>query len=134
METKHWTDAFSDMDPDDRTAIDMIVKIIVARKDRDWSQRRLSQESGVPQATIGRIETSFSVPRLDTLIKLCRALDLEVVISTKKDSKSNMVDKTKLAHWIKEEAWGCEHRGEAERATAMKELFSKIDRGLFDLK
>jgi predicted transcriptional regulator len=44
------------------------------------SQRALAQKTGVPQSTIGRIETGHVDPRVGTLSRLIRAcgFDLEV--------------------------------------------------------
>lgn len=42
------------------------------------------------------------------------------------------VDKEKLTKWITQEIRGCDIRNETERATAMRELLLKIERGYFD--
>lgn len=55
------------------------------RHRKGWSQRELAEKAGVPQSTVGRIETGALSPRLDTLERLAFALDAEVVIQPKRD-------------------------------------------------
>jgi predicted transcriptional regulator len=51
-----------------------------ARRRASLSQRELAERSGVPQSTVGRIETGAVDPRISTLDRLLRAceFDLEV--------------------------------------------------------
>ena len=51
-----------------------------ARLKRGLSQRELARAAGVPQSTEGRIETGALHPRTDTVEKLLRALDQEIVL------------------------------------------------------
>ena len=48
------------------------------RLHRSWTQPRLSQESGVPQNTIRRIESDQQRPTLENLIALARAFGITV--------------------------------------------------------
>lgn len=47
--------------------------IRTARRSAGLSQRALAVRAGVPQSTIGRIETRRLIPRIDTVERLLRA-------------------------------------------------------------
>ena len=49
-----------------------------ARRDAGLSQRALAQRAGVPQSTVGRIETERLAPRWTTVDALLRATDMTV--------------------------------------------------------
>lgn len=51
-----------------------------ARRLAGMTQRELAAAAGVPQATVGRIETGATQPRLETVLLLCNAAgrDLEL--------------------------------------------------------
>lgn len=51
-----------------------------ARRRAGLSQRSLAAKAGVPQSTVGRIETGVLEPRIDTLLRLLHASghDLEL--------------------------------------------------------
>lgn len=49
------------------------------RKEREWSQQQLANESGVNKATINQIERGRRSPNVETLEKLARAMGVEVV-------------------------------------------------------
>lgn len=55
-----------------------------AREDRQLSQRELSAKVGMPQAQISKIESGSVNPRLESLMDLARALDLEVMLVPRK--------------------------------------------------
>jgi transcriptional regulator with XRE-family HTH domain len=60
--------------------MDMRTAIRVARREQHLSQRRLAEAAGVPQSTVGRLETGALRPRSDTLERLADALDHEFVL------------------------------------------------------
>lgn len=62
---------------------DIVAEISLNREEKNISQRKLSELSGVPQKTISRVETGKDIPKFKTLMKLLDALDLdmEVVIT-----------------------------------------------------
>lgn len=63
-----------------------IVGKLMAKRDRiGMSQRQLSELSGVPQKTISLIESGKTIPKLYTLIKLAKTLEMEITM----DIKSN---------------------------------------------
>ena len=49
-----------------------------ARRDARLTQRQLADRAGVPQATVGRIESGQITPRVDTLDNLLRAAGQEL--------------------------------------------------------
>lgn len=48
-----------------------------ARKKRGWSQGQLAERAGLRQATISIIETGSETVKLNTLLSILAALDLE---------------------------------------------------------
>lgn len=61
-----------------RARAEVIRPVIEARRARGWSQRDLAAASGVQQPVIARLETGDTDPKLSTVTKLCRALDLRL--------------------------------------------------------
>ena len=50
-----------------------------ARDDRGWTNQRLADESGVPESSVQKIITGKTLnPSFDSIIAMCRALDLSV--------------------------------------------------------
>lgn len=58
----------------------IIVKIIEKRLFLKMSQRELAKKTCIKQPMIARIEKLESIPRLDTLIKILDALDLNICL------------------------------------------------------
>lgn len=56
----------------------IIVKLIKRRIDLKISQRELAKMTGIKQPVIARIECFEATPRLDTLVKIAKALDLQL--------------------------------------------------------
>lgn len=54
------------------------------------SQRELSRKSGVTQNIISRIENEIYTPKLQTLVKLLHALDLDLEINIKSRDKKDI--------------------------------------------
>ena len=54
-----------------------------ARVEKRWSVFRLAAKAGVDAALIYRIEEGMSTPRIDTLQKICAALELEITFPLK---------------------------------------------------
>lgn len=57
---------------------DVVSKIILARNEKNISQRDLAKLTEIEQSTIARIETMKTIPRIDTLIKILNVLDIEI--------------------------------------------------------
>jgi len=52
-----------------------------ARKEKNLTQKRLAEMSGVWQETISKIETGSGGTRLETIFHLLAALDLEITVN-----------------------------------------------------
>ena len=65
----------------------------MARRRAGFSQRELSRRTGIPQATISRIENRVVSPTFDTLEPLISACGMAVIVSEK---TSEGVDRTLL--------------------------------------
>ncbi len=66
-------------------AIEYLTKALKkAREDKKLSQRALSQNVGIPQAHISKIENTAVDLQASTLIEMARALDLEVMLVPRK--------------------------------------------------
>ena len=50
--------------------IQLIEKVIEARREKGLSQRELAELSGVKQPAIARLESMQATPKIDTLIKI----------------------------------------------------------------
>ena len=62
-------------------------KIAKRRQELRVSQRELATRSDVPQADVSRIERGLGNPTLLTLARLAEALDLEVALQPRTDSR-----------------------------------------------
>lgn len=51
--------------------------VILERQRRGWSQRRLAEEAGMKQPQVARFEAAETDPRVSTVVRLHRALDLD---------------------------------------------------------
>jgi transcriptional regulator with XRE-family HTH domain len=51
-------------------------RIAKARKERNISQARLSEKADMSNNYLSNVENSRSIPSLETLVKLCAALDV----------------------------------------------------------
>ena len=52
------------------------------RKKRDITQRELAQRSGLGLSTISELETSVNTPRLETIYKIAKGLDIDADLMT----------------------------------------------------
>lgn len=59
---------------------DIVSSIIRRRQKLGISQRALAERCGLPLSSVACIETFKTIPKLDTLIKLTRALDLKLQV------------------------------------------------------
>ena len=75
--------------PEEMAEIDLklqlVEKIIEAREEKGVTQKELAEMTGLKQTAISRFETSKTIPRLDTILKLITPLGykLQIVKSTK---------------------------------------------------
>lgn len=56
--------------------VDVAEKLYEYRQSNDFSQARLGEIAGVDRKTINRIENGHFSPALDTIVRLCVALDV----------------------------------------------------------
>ena len=56
----------------------LIISMVSRRLELNMTQRDLAEKTGIKQPMIARIERMDSIPRLDTLVKLFTALDLNL--------------------------------------------------------
>ena len=56
----------------------IVLELIKVRKKNKMTQTELSRSTGIPQATISRIESLYSVPTLKILLKISNALGLSL--------------------------------------------------------
>lgn len=61
-----------------------------ARKKRDWTQTQLGEQAGLRQETISLIETGNPAAKLETILSVLAALDMEFRIATR--SKGSPTD------------------------------------------
>ena len=60
-----------------------VESIVKRRKELGLSQAKLAQACGVPQSTIGRIESKAFMPNMKTIEKIFQVLDIEFVCREK---------------------------------------------------
>ena len=66
-------------------------RISLIRKNRGMTQEQLAEKAELPIFIFSHIENSRSIPSLETLMKLCSALDItpdEVLLGTKQDMEN----------------------------------------------
>ena len=64
-----------------------------ARKKRDWTQQQLAERAGLRQATISTIESGEKPAKLDTILAVLAALDLEVRIGARSKGDASDIEK-----------------------------------------
>lgn len=63
------------------------------RRGRDLTQAELAKRAGLRQGTVSQVETGLATVKLNTVMDILRALDLEVVIQPRtKGSHSDLED------------------------------------------
>ena len=62
-----------------------------ARIKKGLTQRQLADVSGIKQAAIARMESLQAIPRLDTLIKVARSLDIKINVESTISSTSGVL-------------------------------------------
>lgn len=68
----------------------IIGKMILRREELGWSQRELAKRCGITQSSLARLETCRSTPRVDTLIKVLKPLDLSLTVSPDNEHLTNI--------------------------------------------
>lgn len=70
-------------------------RILQLRKSKNWTQEKLAEKSDLSNNYISNIENSYSIPSLETLMKLCSALDTTpdaILLGTKIDTRDYLND------------------------------------------
>jgi HTH-type transcriptional regulator/antitoxin HipB len=62
-----------------------------ARRQRGWSQTQLGQKAGFRQDTVSLIETGNPATRLDTILAITAALDLEFRLAPRTKSQASLI-------------------------------------------
>ncbi|SFV03805.1 helix-turn-helix domain-containing protein [Alicyclobacillus macrosporangiidus] len=86
----HWDDVRKDLyTEEERRETDRIVQLIGAlvmrRKSIGLTQEELAKRTGLKQSAVARLESGNTVPKLDTLIRVADALDLNLTLEPKND-------------------------------------------------
>lgn len=63
-----------------------------ARKHRGWNQTQLGERAGLRQETISLIETGHPAAKLDTLLDIFTALDLEFQVAPRSKGETNAIE------------------------------------------
>ena len=59
----------------------IIVELLEARVDKGYSQRQLASICGLKQSAIARMESLKTIPRLDTVVRVAKALDISLSVN-----------------------------------------------------
>lgn len=63
-----------------KMAASVAVEVRTARVRRFWSQEDLAKHAGISRYTVSRVEAGSTWPDLQMVLRLCAALDLELVL------------------------------------------------------
>lgn len=59
----------------------VVSAIVRRRRELKLTQRELAEKCGIPQSSVARIESSKTMPRLDTLAKILTNLGLKLTVT-----------------------------------------------------
>lgn len=62
------------------------------RKARNWTQTTLAEQAGLRQATISMIESGEAAPKLESILAVLAALDLEFRIGQRTKGRSSDIE------------------------------------------
>ncbi|MED1287217.1 helix-turn-helix transcriptional regulator [Bacillus mycoides] len=68
------------------TAAYLVEKVKNVREDLGWTQRDLAEKTGLKQPAIARIESGHTIPRLDTIAKMAKAMGYKITLSSEENS------------------------------------------------
>lgn len=77
------------LSPSEKDQIEIIAQLVHRRKQQGLTQKELGNLSGLKQEAIARLEKENSIPRLDTLEKVSKALGLKIVLVEEDDNTKN---------------------------------------------
>jgi HTH-type transcriptional regulator/antitoxin HipB len=67
-----------------RSNKDLGAAIRLARKDKNWRQVDVARKASIRQALVSELETGATTARLDTVIRVLAALDLDLSIVSRR--------------------------------------------------
>ena len=98
------------------------------RKERKLSQADIAKKTGLLRCNVGRLETGQAVPKIETLEKIVRALEIpmyQLFYASEKPSKVTNIPKRKSA---KGSVWGNSGK-EAQMLAKFCRLFGRMKEG-----
>jgi transcriptional regulator with XRE-family HTH domain len=79
------------LDTSEIKRIEIVAQLIQRRIDLKLTQSDLAQKTGLKQAAIARLESEKAVPRLDTIEKVAKALNLKLtLVEDRKDEVESL--------------------------------------------
>lgn len=57
----------------------VIGRLVSKRKELGYTQRDLAEMTGIDQSSIARLESNIVSPRLITVLRICKALDVDLI-------------------------------------------------------
>ncbi len=69
----------------------VIKELTDARINKGFTQRDLAEKCGLKQSAIARMESLQKVPRLDTMIKVARCLDVKVYVGVPEETSVSVI-------------------------------------------
>jgi len=94
----------------ERTALARWLAVEVAhhRAEHDLSQRQLAERLGVHQSDVARMESGEHTPTLDRLIRVCKGLDIELMIDIRPEKRPAKLAKKRALQAGSVTLGGCE--------------------------
>ena len=94
----------------ERTALARWLAVEVAhyRAEHALSQRQLAERLGVHQSDVARMESGEHTPTLDRLIRICRGLDIELMIDIRPEERPARLPKKQALEARSFNLGGCE--------------------------
>lgn len=74
LEDKEFREEYENMSPE----CDIIRAMVVARKERNMTQKELAEKTGITQADISRIENGTRNPSLDMIKRLAKGMGMRL--------------------------------------------------------
>jgi transcriptional regulator with XRE-family HTH domain len=104
--------------------------IIKLRLEAGLTQEQLAKKAGVNQSAIARIENDDSIPRMDTFIKICKALDHKIEIVDNDYNKDSLIDVKQVNDTLNDTKMIIEklERNQGNLEVDIKDLCNKFDK------
>lgn len=94
----------------ERTALArwLAVEVVHYRAEHDLSQRQLAELLDVHQSDVARMESGEHSPTLDRLVRVCRGLDIELMIDIRPEKRPAKLPKKRALEAGSFSLGGCE--------------------------